>query len=839
MPEKKRTDTGRAELHVHTKYSMMEGMIEPSQLIAWAEEHGLAAVAVTDSGNVSAFPEIHRKAAQSGVKVICGIDAWYQNDVDGMCDDARKPLRITILVQNRVGLKNLYRLVSISHLEHFKEYPIMRKSDIMAHRNGLMLGSGGARGELFRLAREGGDVSDALRFYDYVELLPCYEDADGAQAACRTLVSAAKEADKQFVIASDARFVEPEDEEAWHILRDAAGAAEQGGRPFHLKTAEDLSKEFSYLDAADLAAALFENPNDIAARCEKVSPFPEKKLYPPLVEDAENKLRTLVSSAAEALYGNPLPQEVRARIDAELERILPQRAASQILIVKELSDASRAAGWPVGARGGVGASLVAYLLGITETNPLPPHYRCTQGHYAEFVPGGARDCGVDLSEKACPVCGKPLICDGFNIPYETFLGGKKPKSADIDLNFAPDFQPQAYRRLRERFGAERVVHAGTIGTLASYNAEKLVARYADKHGLTYSEEKAARLAESITGVMRVRGIHPGGMIVVPWEMEIEDFCPVQYHNNERDADAVITQFEYYYLEDYLIKLDLLAHDEMELLGTLAAKTGVKLKDIPTHDAEAMEQFRSLAPLGAGEDDILWGAGTLGIRAFSTAFMRKMLAITQPRDFDSLMRVFGLGHGTHAWLENAEGLLAAGKADIKKIVGTRDDIFLDLCAHGIDRETAYSLMEHVRTGKARSGGLPDGTEALLREHGLPDWYAESLKKIGYLFPKAHVAAYTLNAYRLAWFELHEPLAFYSAWFAFYEKIGAFDAEAALAGTEAVQERLRADEGKRGESEEAYGGDLEKREMYRLLYECLQRGFAFTRGENGGCVMTQTV
>ncbi len=826
---KKRIDTGRADLHIHTKYSMMEGMIVPSRLIAWAEEQGLSAIAVTDSGNVSAFPEIHRKAAQSGVKVICGIDAWYQNDVDGMCGDARKPLRITLLAQNRAGVKNLYRLVSISHLEHFKEYPIIRKSDILAHRHGLLIGSGGVHGELFRLAREGGDVSDALRFYDYVEMLPCYEDVGGAQAACRMLVSAAKEADKPFVIASDARFVEPEDEEAWHILRDVAGAAEQGCRPFHLKTAEDLSKEFSYLDAADLNAALFENPNAIAARCEKASPFPEKKLYPPLVEDADNKMRTLVSSAAETLYGNTLPQEVHARIDAELECILPQQAAWQFLIVKELSDASREAGYPVGARAGVGASLVAYLLGITETNPLPPHYRCESGHYTEFVQSGARDCGVDLPEKACPVCGKPLIRDGYHIPYEAFLGCERPKRVDIDLNLVPACQKRAVCHLQERFGADHVIHEGTIGTIAERLAQDLVTRYANGHGAVWPSEKVMRLADSITSVMYVRGIHSGGLVVVPRDMEIEDFCPVQYYNNERDADAVITQFMYYHLEDYLVKLELIPHDDMELLGTLAAKTGVELSRIPMHDAQAMELFRSLASLGVEEDDVLWGAGTLGIREFSATFMRKMLAATQPRDFDSLMRVSSLGHGTYVWEENAEELISEGDADIKEVIGTRDDIFLDLCAHGVDREKAYSLMEYVRMGKARRRGLPDGTVELLREHGLPDWYAESLEKIGYLFPKAHAAAYTLNAYRLAWFKLHEPRAFYDAWFTYYAKTGTFDAEAALAGAETVRECLRVCERSRDANEVVYWDDGDKIEMYRLLYECLRRGFSFTRSE----------
>ncbi len=832
MIESKMTDTGRADLHIHTNYSMMEGMIKPSRLIAWAEELGLSAVAVTDSGSVSEFPEVFKAAEDRGIKVIFGIDAWYQNDVDGAAHgEAKNLLRITILAQNRVGLKNLYRLVSISSLEHFEEYPLIRKSNILAHRDGLLLGSGGMHGELFLLARNGGDVSGALRFYDYVELLPCHTGANGKQAACRALVSAAKKAGKPFIIGSDAHFAAPEDEDAWKILRDAAGAEADGSCPFHLKTAEELREEFSWLDAEDLSAALFENPNAVAARCEQISPLPEKKLYPPQIEDADGKLRALVSGAAEKLYGNPVPEEVRARIDAELERILPQRAASQFLAVKALADASREAGWPVGARAGVGASMIAYLLGVTETDPLPPHYRCARGHYTEFVSCGARGCGVDLPEKACPVCGEPLIRDGFNIPYETFLGGEQPTAVDIDLNFAAVYQKRAIQGLRELFGAERVVRAGTIGTLSEYRAAELVARYADKHGMTWSEEKAAQLASGITGVMRTRGVHPGGLVVVPRDMEIEDFCPVQYYDNERDADTVITHFEYHHLEDCLVKFDLLAHDEMELLGTLAAKTGVKLTDIPMNDAETMKLFRSLSPLGVGSDDILRDAGTLGIREFSTAFMRKMLAAAQPQDFDSLMRVSALGHGTYVWEENAEKLLAESKASIKNVLGTRDDIFLDLCAHGVGREWAYTLMEYVRKGKAARKGLPDGTAELLREHGLPDWYAESLAKIGYLFPKAHAAAYTLNAYRLAWFKLHEPHAFYDAWFAYYAKIGAFDKEAALAGVEAVRERLRACECSRDTNEAIYWGDADKLEMYRLLYECLRRGFAFGQGDGG--------
>ena len=834
----------RADLHLHTSYSRMDSLMKPRQLLSRATEMGLEAVAVTDTDAARAFPDFCRYLNGNGVKVIYGMEAHYVNDVDGGAESLEgKSFRLTMLVKDRTGLKNLYQMLSKACLRDGNR-PIIRKSEIIEHRGGLLLGSGGPDGELFLAAYQGKDTAGLFGLYDYVELLPCYGRShvlgepfveEQLQSTNRKLVEAAKQAGKPFIIGSDARFFEPEDEEAWRILRDREGdeATMDVSAPYYLKNPEELAEEFSYLGDADCEQALFENTIELMTACEEVSILPEEPLQYPGMEEAASELRSFVADKAKKMYGVTLPKEVSARIDEELELIAGQRGEWQLMAAKELVDASKKAGYPVGTRGCLGASLVAHLLGITATNPLPPHYRCSCG-YTEFAEEDPRGCGIDLPKKDCPKCGKALVRDGFNFPYETLLGYRgNSKPLDIVLNFAASYQKTAQQHLRRMYGEDHVFYAGTAGTISEYSAKGIISRYADKHKLSYTEEEKETLAEQIEGVMYSTGMHPGGLLIIPKDMDIEDFCPVQRPWNDDCIEDVTTHFEYHYLEPYLVKLDLLGHNDIERLGQLSQQTGVDVEDIPLNDKKTMSLFTSVAPLGDHvADDILHSAGTAGITEFSDNFVLRMLDVAKPCDFDSLIRLSGLSHGTDTWLENADYLLADGTATVKQVVGNRDDIFLDLRSVGVDRESAFAVMEYVRKGKASRQGLRDYMKETLYSHDIPEWYIESLEKIGYLFPKAHAAIYTITSFQLAWYKLNYPLEFYSTFFNVCASYSEDDEDILLGGIESVREHFVRLESSDGTDESSFWKNMQERRTYQLAYEFLRRGYSFLPPETEG-------
>ena len=840
-PGKERTEMNdnkrRADLHLHTSYSRMDSLMKPRQLLARATEMGLEAIAVTDTDAVCAFPDICRYLNGNDVKVLYGMEAHYVNDVDGGAESLEgESFRLTMLVKDRTGLKNLYQMLSKACLRDGNR-PIIRKSEVLEYREGLLLGSGGAEGELFFAAYQGNDAIGLLGFYDYIELLPCYGRShvmgeapaeERVQSANRKLVEWAKQTGKLFIIGSDARFFEPEDEEAWRILRDKEGdeVAADVSAPYYLKSTEELAEEFAYLGDADCEQALYGNTIALVDACGDVSILPEKAPQYSGMEGAASELKSFVVDRAHKMYGTMLPKEVSARLDEELELIAGQHGEWQLMAVKELVDASKKAGYPVGTRGCLGASLVAYLLGITGTNPLPPHYRCSCG-YTEFAEDDPRGCGVDLPEKTCPKCGKELVRDGFHFPYETFLGYRgNPRPLDICLNFAPSYQKNAQQHLRKMFGEDHVFYAGTVGTISEYSAKSIVSRYADKHELTYTDEEKETLAGQIEGAMYTTGMHPGGLIIIPKNMTVEDYCPVQRPWNDACIEDVTTHFEYHYLEPYLVELDLLGHNDMERLGQLSRQTGVDWEDIPLTDKATMELFTSIAPLGdLAADDILHSAGTAGISEFSDNFVLRVLDIAKPHDFDSLIRVSGLSHGTDVWAENAEYLLSDDTATIKQVVGTRDDIFLDLLAKGVDRETAFAVMEYVRKGKAARQGLRDNMKEALYSHDMPEWYIESLEKMLYLFPKAHAAIYTLTEFRLAWYKLNYPMKFYCTFFNICMNCSENDKEILLGGAEGIREYLASLESRDATDGGSSWENMKEERKYRVAYEFLRRGFLF--------------
>ena len=832
----------RADLHLHTICSRMDSLIRPKQLIEKAEEMGLSAIAITDTGAVHSFPEMLKSARGKDIKLIFGIDAYFKNDVDkNITSETDLPLRITMLAKNQVGLKNIYKMLSAAYLRSADTYPVILKSEILEHREGVLLGTGGVEGEVFLSVYFGKEINGLIGFYDYVEILPCYGGSHGLTAQMeqfkieevyRNLVELAKANEKPFIISSDARFIEPEDEEAWRVLRDEDGETlpEYESLPFYLKNPEVLQEEFAYLGEENCSCALIDNPMMLANACETVSLFPELDQYPPCVDGADDKLRYYIHAKAKELYGASYPDTVRTRLDEEMRLIYAQRAEGVFLAAMELVEESKKAGYPVGTRGAVGSSFVAFLLGITGINPLPPHYRCDCG-YIEFIRGHLRGCGIDLPDRACPKCGKPLFRDGYNIPYEAFLGESQFRLVEIYLDFSSAFIRRAERYLRDTFGDDHVLCTGNVTTLPEVKAKGMVARYAQFHKKRYSDNEQARIVEQITGVMTAMGMFPGGWIIIPQSMATEDFCPAQRISYSKDHYKAITHFDYYAMEVYLQKLELLSHIDIDILSELFQRTGVEIDDIPMGEEKTMELFCSTKSLEVNvADDVLCNVGTDGVRAFADSRSQRVLSMTQPKDYDCLIRAFGLAHGYHTWSGNAERLIADGTADIGSVIGTREDIFFDLYEWGLRKKTAFAIMMRVRKGMAHRAGF-NGTMAREMEFNeIPIWYVKSMEKIGYLFPKSHGVAFALTAYRIAWFKLHYPLEFYSTLFRHYLKKGLFDSITASRGLDAVRERIISIESNQASAEDTHTDGFQKREMYRTVYEFLRRGYVFLPEDN---------
>ena len=745
----------------------------------------------------------------------------------------RFPKHIILLAKNKAGLKNLYQLISLSNLKYFKRVPIIPKSELIAHREGLIIGSACEAGELFRAVADHKDWEELKRiasFYDYLEIQPICnnrfmlrEGAVRSEEELRdfncTIVRLGEELGKRVVATGDVHFQEPEDEVYRHILLASKKFPDANAPlPIYFRTTDEMLREFEYLGKEKAYEVVVTNTRAIADQIENIELLPKGKLFPPRLENSREDLNRLVWDKVHELYGDEPPKLIKDRLDIELGGILGKYDVVY-MSAQKLVQRSLECGYLVGSRGSVGSSLVAYMSGITEVNSLPPHYRCPKCRHSEFITDGSYGCGADMPDKNCPECGTKYVKDGFDIPFETFLGFGGGKVPDIDLNFSGEYQARAHRHAIEMFGESQVFRAGTIGTLAEKTAFGFVKKYLEENGIQSGAAEIDRLTAGCVGVRRTTGQHPGGLVVVPDDLEIEDFCPVQHPADAEDSDTITTHFEYHCMEDNLLKLDMLGHDDPTMIRMLEDLTGVNARTIPLDDPDTMSIFTSSKVLGFENDDLLGPTGAVAIPEFNTRFTRQMLIDTQPKDFNTLVRLSGFSHGTDVWLGNARELIVSGTASVKETIGCRDDIMLYLISMGLDPKMSFKIMEAVRKGKVKKGGFQDGWVEAMQEHDVPEWYIESLAKIGYLFPKAHAVAYVMMAFRIAWFKVHEPLAFYATFFTVRAK--AFDAEYCCAGLDAVKRKIREIEN----NKDASAVEQDLMTTLEVCYEFYRRGFHF--------------
>ena len=743
---------------------------------------------------------------------------------------------IILLAKNQTGLTNLYKLVSKSHLDDYDRHPVIKKSVLSQYREGLIIGSACESGEIFAAVAEKRSALEQrslAEFYDYLEIQPIcnntfmlYGERPRAKSEeelrgfNRRIVELGKELDKPVVATGDTHFLDPEHEIFRHILLSSKGFDNaDDSLPIYFKTTNEMLDEFSYLGEETAYEVVVRNSRMIADACENVRPLPpEKTLYVPKIERSAEDLKALVFGRLKELYGENPPKIVNRRVETELGDILERNYDVIYMSAQKLVADSMKHGYLVGSRGSVGSSIVAYLSGITEVNSLPSHYRCPNCRHSDFEQGKDWGCGADMPDARCSVCGEHYIKDGFNIPFETFLGFGGDKVPDIDLNFSGEYQARAHKYTTELFGADHVFRAGTIGTVAEKTAYGYVKNYLETVGKKVTRAEENRLAQGCVGVKRTTGQHPGGLVVIPQDMEITDFCPAQHPADSSDAGIVTTHFEYKWMEDNLLKLDELGHDDPTMIKMLEDMTDVDARKICLGDPDTMAIFKSPVPLGLPEDDEVIGpTGSIGIPEFGTGFTRQMLCDTQPEDFDTLVRLSGFSHGTDVWLGNAKDLILSGKATVKETIGCRDDIMLYLISKGLDDRYAFKISENVRKGK----GLPDGAEAEMERAGVPGWYVESCKKIKYLFPKAHAVAYVMMAFRIAWFKVNRPLAFYSAYFYRRSQKDSFDADCMTRGIDVVRVKIREIKN----NPDAKTKDEDLLTTLEACYEFYMRGFDF--------------
>ena len=743
----------------------------------------------------------------------------------------RRARHIIVFAKNSIGLRNLYRLISYGNLKYFRRVPIMPKSEILQWREGLIIGSACEAGELFQAIlnhKSWAELKRIASFYDFLEIQPICnnrfmldkglaEDEEELRGFNRTIVRLGEELGKPVVATGDVHFLDPEDEIFRHILL-ATKQMPDADRPLplYLRTTDEMMAEFAYLGEEKAREVVIDNPNRIVDWCETLRPVPHN-LFAPKIENSVEDLKSLVYGKLHRLYGENPPELVQKRVDTEMHDIISCHYDVIYMSAQKLVQNSLEHGYLVGSRGSVGSSIVAYMSGITEVNSYPPHYRCPNCKYTTFDVPADCACGADLPDAVCPKCGAKLDKDGFNIPFETFLGFGGDKVPDIDLNFSGEYQAKAHAYCVQMFGKTHVFRAGTIGTVAEKTAYGYAKKYLSERGKTVSKAEENRLALGCVNVKRTTGQHPGGLVVIPQENEIWDFCPVQHPADDKDSEWITTHFEYHSMEENLLKLDMLGHDDPTMIRMLEDMTGVDAQKIPLDDQDTMSIFTSSKVLGYENDPILGPVGSVAIPEFGTGFTRGMLQETQPTKFDTLIRLSGFSHGTDVWLGNARDLILSKTASVNDAIGCRDDIMLYLIKCGMPEKRSFKIMEAVRKGR----GLPDGAEEEMKAAGVPEWYIGSCKKIKYLFPKAHATAYVMMAFRIAWFKVHEPLAFYAAYFYRRSQKGGFDEGMMCHGIELVKKKLQ--EIKEDEDSSAKDDDLFT--TLEVCYEFYLRGFTF--------------
>ena len=786
---------------------------------------------------VKVFNVMLKKLKDKGINIVDEIDSATK-DPEAQKEEFKKQrsYHAIILAKNYVGLRNLYKLVSISHLNYFYKNPRILKSIYKKYSEGLILGSACEAGELYQaieLGKSDEEIENIARDYDYLEIQPIgnneflvrngvVPDREYLKDINRKIVELGEKLGKLVVATCDVHFMDPQDEIYRRILEAGQGykdADEQA--PLYLRTTEEMLKEFEYLGEEKAYEVVVTNTNKVSDMCDRIDPISPEKC-PPHIPGCEEDIKNIAYKKAHELYGDPLPEIVQTRLDKELNSIISNGYSVMYIIAQRLVWKSNEDGYIVGSRGSVGSSLVAFMTGITEVNSLQPHYRCPKCKYSEFDDYGVGN-GFDLPDKDCPKCGTKMAKDGMDIPFETFLGFNGDKEPDIDLNFSGEYQAKAHKYTEVIFGKGTTFKAGTVGTVAEQTAFGYVKKYYEERNIPINKAEIARISVGCQGIKRTTGQHPGGIIVVPKGREIYEFTPVQHPADDPNSDIITTHFDYHSIDGNLLKLDILGHDDPTVIRMLQDITGVAPTDVPLDDKETMSIFSSTKALGVTPEQIHSEVGTYGIPEYGTKFARGMLLDTHPTTFDELIRISGLSHGTDVWLGNAQSLIEQGIVTLQQAICCRDDIMIYLMKKGLPPDKSFKIMEAVRKGKVAKGKEPkwkDEYIPLMLEHDVPEWYIKSCEKIKYMFPKAHAAAYVTNAFRIAWFKVHIPLAYYAAFFTIRAK--AFDAEVMINGKEKVKNKMKEIEMM---GNNATPKDKDMYDDLELVLEMYERGLRF--------------
>ena len=817
IKKKDNAENKRVELHLHTNMSEMDGMTSADKLVKRAIEWGHSAIAITDHGNAQGYPDAVKGKGKNDIKLIYGVEGYLIDDIGDPHTPWEKLPRyhIILLVQNKAGLKNLYKLISFSHTQYFHTRPCIPRSKLNEHREGIILGSACEAGELIKAILFNKSDEEILKiadYYDYLEIQPdgnnmfmidSHSDPNAKNPdrnkeynhiktledirnINRKIIHIGDKLNKLVCATGDVHFMDPEDAAFRAILMAGKGFDDADNQaPLYFKTTEEMLNEMAYLGEDTAYEVVVTNTNKIADMIEEVTPIPPGT-FNPTIPGAEQELRDICWAKAKDWYGDPVPEYVAERLEMELESIIKHGFAVLYIIAQKLVWDSEAHGYHVGSRGSVGSSFVATMAGISEVNPLAAHYRCAKCKHSEFFLHGEYGSGFDMPPKNCPHCDIPMIRDGHEIPFQTFLGFHGDKAPDIDLNFSGDYQGKAHRYTEELFGRDHVFKAGTIATVADKTAYGYVKKYLEERGKVVTRAEEDRLTKGCTGIKRTTGQHPGGMVVVPNEFDVYDFTAVQFPANDTSSGMETTHFDFHFLHDTILKLDILGHDVPTLYKHLEDMTGINVMDVDVCDPKIVSLCTSPEALGLTPEDIGVETGTLSIPEMGTDFVRGMLTEAQPKKFSDLLQISGLSHGTDVWLGNAQELIKNGTCTISEVIGTRDDIMTYLIHKGLDSGLAFNIMEKTRKGIVAKVGFPEGAEDAMRACDVPQWYMDSCRKIKYMFPKAHAAAYVIAALRLGWYKIYRPTEYYTAFLTV--RGGDLDALTVAQGRDAVKRKM---------------------------------------------------